>query len=81
MTVKTYPDTTVAGAGLQMAAAYTTPEIFYPTISEWHALLPAMIENGTMIVYYFTDEYFLINPLTAYNKTSADVKAPPFLLS
>ena len=81
MTVKTYPDTTVAGAGLQMAAAYTTPDLFYQAISEFHTLLPAMIENGAMVVYYFTDEYFLINPVTAYNKTSEDVKAilAPFL--
>jgi hypothetical protein len=81
MTVKAHPDATVAGAGLQLAAAYTTPDLFYQAISEFHSLLPAMIENGTMIVYYFTNEYFLINPLTAYNKTSADVKAilAPFL--
>lgn len=81
LTVKTYPDTTVSGAGLQLAAAYTTPDNFYQAVSEFHALLPAMIGNGTMVVYYFTDEYFLINPLTAYNKTSTEVKAilAPFL--
>jgi hypothetical protein len=81
MTVKTYPDTTVAGAGLQFAAAYTTSDLFYQAISEFHALLPAMIDNGTMVVYYFNDEYFLINPITAYNKTSTEVKAilAPFL--
>ncbi|KAH7410678.1 putative isoamyl alcohol oxidase [Cadophora sp. MPI-SDFR-AT-0126] len=81
MTVKTYPDTKVAGAGLQMAAAYTTQDIFYEAISEFHALLPAMIANGTMVVYYFTDAVFLINPVTAYNRTAADVKAilAPFI--
>ncbi|RFU28033.1 hypothetical protein B7463_g8305, partial [Scytalidium lignicola] len=81
MTVKTYPDTMVSGAGLQFAAAYTTPDIFYQAVAEFHTLLPVMIDNGTMIVYYFTDSYFIINPLTAYNKTSAQVKAilSPFI--
>lgn len=81
MTVKTYPDAPVAGAGLKMSSAYTTPENFYKAISEFHELLPAMIENGTMVVYYFSDTYFLINPVTAYNKTAADVKSilTPFL--
>jgi len=75
MTVKTYPDAMVSGAGLQFAAAYTTTDIFYKAVAEFYALLPAMIDNGTMVVYYFTDTYFIINPLTAYNKTSAEVQA------
>jgi hypothetical protein len=81
MTVKTHSDAPVAGAGLQMASAYTTPDLFYQAISEFHSLLPAMVEQGIMIVYYFNDEIFLINPLTAYNKTSANVKTilAPFL--
>lgn len=81
MTVKTYPDAMVSGAGLQFAAAYTTTDIFYKAVAEFHTLLPAMVDNGTMVVYYFTDAYFIINPLTAYNKTSAEVKAilSPFI--
>lgn len=75
MTVKTYPDAMVSGAGLQFAAAYTTADIFYQVVEEFHTLLPAMIDNGTMVVYYFTDTYFIINPMTAYNKTSEDVQA------
>lgn len=75
MTVKTYPDAMVSGAGLQFAAAYTTTDIFYEAVAKFHTLLPAMIDNGTMVVYYFTDAYFIINPLTAYNKTSAQVQA------
>jgi len=81
MTVKTYPDAMVSGAGLQLASAYTTADLFYQAVEEFHTLLPAMVDNGTMIVYYFTDEYFIINPLTAFNKTSADVQAilSPFI--
>ncbi|TVY83258.1 FAD-linked oxidoreductase ZEB1 [Lachnellula suecica] len=75
MTVKTYPDAMVSGAGLQFAAAYTTQDIFYSVVEEFHTLLPAMIDNGTMVVYYFTDTFFIINPVTAYNKTKEDVEA------
>ena len=75
MTVKTYPDAMVSGAGLQFAAAYTTADLFYQAVEEFYTLLPAMIDNGTMVVFYFTDAYFIINPLTAYNKTSSQVQA------
>lgn len=73
--MKTYPDAPVAGAGLEFLAAYTTPDIFYEAVAQFYELLPAMIDNDTMVVHYFTDSYFIINPLTAYNKTSADVEA------
>lgn len=75
MTVKTYPDAKVGGAELAFAAAYTTTALFNDAVEQFHALLPAMIDNGTMIVYMMLDGEFLINPLTAYNKTAADVKA------
>ncbi|KAF4635585.1 hypothetical protein G7Y89_g2518 [Cudoniella acicularis] len=75
MTVKTYPDAMVSGAGLEFAAAYTTADLFYEAVSKFHALLPAMVDNGTMVVYYFTNTFFIINPMTAYNKTSAEVEA------
>ncbi|RDW65276.1 putative isoamyl alcohol oxidase [Coleophoma crateriformis] len=75
MTVKTYPDAPIGGAGLQFLAAYTTSDVFYEAISEFHALLPAMVDNGTMVVYYFNDAIFSINPITAYNMTAAEVEA------
>ncbi|PVH81290.1 putative isoamyl alcohol oxidase [Cadophora sp. DSE1049] len=75
MTVKTYPDAPVGGAGLQLSAAYTTKDNFYQAIEQFHSLLPAMVDNGTMVVFYYTDNIFLINPVTAYNKTGDDVKA------
>lgn len=82
MTVKTYPDAMVSGAGLQFAAAYTTADKFYEAIDKFYTLLPAMVDNGTMVVSYFTDTFFIINPMTAYNKTKADVQAilAPFVL-
>jgi len=42
-----------------------------------------MVDAGTMVVHYFTSSFFMILPLSAYNKTAADVKAilAPFLAS
>ena len=33
-----------------------------------------MVDAGAMVVYYFTDAFFDISPLTAYGKTEAEVK-------
>jgi hypothetical protein len=74
-TVKTYPDAPVGGAELEFLSAYTTPDLFYEAIAAYYSLLPAIIDNGTMVISYFTDQFFTIKPVTAYNKTAADVKA------
>ena len=33
-----------------------------------------MVDGGAMVVYYFTDAFFEIAPLTAYGKSEAQVK-------
>jgi len=74
MTVKAHPDTTVSGASLLFLSSSTTMDNFYAGIEKFHSLLPAMVDAGSMVVYYFSDAFFQIGPLTAYNKTSAEVK-------
>ena len=34
-----------------------------------------MVDAGAMVIYYFSDAFFQINPVTAYNKTESEVKA------
>jgi FAD/FMN-containing dehydrogenase len=75
MTVKAYPDTIVSGATLIFNADTTTPDNFYAAIGKFHSLLPAMVDAGAMVVYYFTSAFFQIAPLTGYNMTSAEAKA------
>lgn len=75
MTVKVYPDTTVSGAMLVFTSDTTTPDNFYAAIEKFHTLLPAMVDAGAMVVYYFTDAFFQIAPLTGYGMTSAQVEA------
>lgn len=95
MTVKVFPDTYVGAGTLAFYVADTTEDAFYEGINAFHAALPAMVDAGSMVVYYFTStvsfplmvlqvclelcltqlQFFQIAPLTAYNKTAAEVKA------
>jgi hypothetical protein len=75
ITVKTFPDAHIGGATLSFYADENPTETFYGAIDAFHAALPTMVEAGSMVVYYFTSSFFMIAPLTAYNKTSAEVEA------
>ncbi|KKK21266.1 hypothetical protein P175DRAFT_0450907 [Aspergillus ochraceoroseus IBT 24754] len=72
VTVKAHADATIAGALLEFAN--TDSDIFYEAVSQFHALLPAMIDAGASVIYEMTSQVFAINPVTAYNMTSDDVK-------
>lgn len=54
MTVKTFPGATVTGGTLTYYAAGLSNDTFYKAISEFHQALPAMVDAGSMVVYYFT---------------------------
>ncbi|KFY17338.1 hypothetical protein V492_00748 [Pseudogymnoascus sp. VKM F-4246] len=75
MTAKVYPDATVSGATLIFQSSSTTMDNFYAGVEKFHSLLPAMVDAGSMMVYFFSDAFFQIGPMTAYNKTSAEVKS------
>jgi hypothetical protein len=75
MTVKAYPDTIVGGASLAFVSNGLTTDTFYSAISKFHEKLPAMVDAGTMVVYYFGSGFFQIAPITAYNKTAAQVQS------
>ncbi|OBT81769.1 hypothetical protein VE02_09400 [Pseudogymnoascus sp. 03VT05] len=75
MTAKAYPDAIVSGATLIFQASSTTADDFYAGVEKFHSLLPAMVDAGSMMVYFFDDTFFQIGPLTAYNKTSTEVKS------
>lgn len=73
--VKAYKDAPIAGASLQFTAANITTDTFYEAVSQFHSLLPAMVDQGVTVIYQMTSSVFIINPITAYNQTTADVKA------
>ncbi|PQE10687.1 isoamyl alcohol oxidase protein [Rutstroemia sp. NJR-2017a BVV2] len=75
MTVKAHQDTTVGGASLLFLSSGTTLDNFYSAIDKFHALLPAMVDAGSMLVYYFTNTSFEIFPITVYNKSATETQA------
>lgn len=74
VTVRTHPDTVFGGASLSFFTTDNSESGFYDAIQAFHEELPAMVDAGTMVVHYFTSSFFMIAPLTAYNKTADEVK-------
>ncbi|KAK8089088.1 hypothetical protein PG997_004049 [Apiospora hydei] len=74
MTIKAFPDATIGGATLSFYMKNNPKENFYNGIQAFHEALPAMVDAGAMVVYYFTDSFFQISPLNAYNKTKDEVE-------
>jgi hypothetical protein len=74
MTVKAFPDAVFGGATLSFFSTDNPTEQFFAAIHTFHEVLPAMVDAGTMVVYYFTTSFFTISPINAYNKTQAEVE-------
>jgi len=75
MTSKVYPDAKVGGASVVFyAAEQSSADNFYKAIESFHSLLPAMVDAGHLVIYYFNDAFFQIAPTTAYNKSKAQVE-------
>jgi hypothetical protein len=70
MTAKIHPEATVGGAQIIVAAASTTQANFNKLVSEFHAMLPTMIDQGAMVVYFLNNQIFEITPVTVYNSTA-----------
>lgn len=76
MTVKTYPDAVVSGLKLSLLKAdnANSSAAVFSAVDEFHAALPDLVNFGTMVIYYFTDEYLTVSALTAFNKTQAELE-------
>lgn len=70
MTVKLHPEATIGGAKIIIAAATTTQDNFNKFVAGFHAMLPAMIDKGAMVIYLLTNTVFELEPVTVYNSTS-----------
>lgn len=75
MTVKAYKEAVFGGATVNFNTVNNKKEALYNGIQAFHEELPAMVDAGAMVVHYFTNEFFSIAPLSAYNRTEAEVKA------
>jgi hypothetical protein len=74
MTIRAFPEATIGGATLAIAAAYTTQDIFNEAVTAFHAMLPNMTDLGASLGYLLTNQYLQINPVTVYNSTGEYVE-------
>lgn len=70
VTMRAFPDATIGGAAVTVAAAYTTTELYYEAVAAFHRLLPNMTELGASVAYLLTSEYLAVDPVTVYNSTA-----------
>lgn len=83
MTVKAFPDAKVGAATLAFFNTNNDQATFYKAIETFHSKLPGMVDAGSMVVYYFTNTFFQIAPLTAFGKSQDEVQTllAPFVSS
>lgn len=75
VTFKAHQDTYIGGATLSFLTSSNPTELFYEAIDAFHEKLPAMVDAGAMVVYYFDSSFFQISPISAYNKTQSEVES------
>jgi FAD/FMN-containing dehydrogenase len=66
-TVKAHPDAAFCGASFSITTP-DAPENIFEVIDAWHAALPAIVDAGVMVIYFFGDGFLQIPALTAYGK-------------
>lgn len=71
MTVRAHPDARVGGA--TFAIPETRSDVLYQVIDAWHAALPAIVDSGVMVIYFFGQGFLQSPALTAYGKTKEQV--------
>ncbi|KAI0010208.1 FAD binding domain protein [Xylariaceae sp. FL0662B] len=81
VTVKTFKEGVVGGAGLSFNKTGISDKTFWEAITEFHASLPAIVDTGATIVYSLTNTSFEITPLTSPGSSKDKVSAllQPFL--
>ncbi len=81
LTAKAHKDVLVSGANLTFTNEGISQDTFYAGIAAYHALLAPIINAGAMSISFFTNDSFMISPLTAPGISKADLARllQPFL--
>jgi FAD/FMN-containing dehydrogenase len=80
VTLKIHPDAPTSGASISIGDS----GLDYARVLElWHKALPSILDNGNMATYYATNATFVLQSLTAYNRTVQNLEPDlaPFLVS
>lgn len=59
---------------MTILAAENDQEAFYSAIDAFHEEIASIVDAESMVIYFFAEAFFQISPLTAYGKTSSQVK-------
>ncbi|KAL6898909.1 hypothetical protein GGI43DRAFT_72493 [Trichoderma evansii] len=78
---RAHPDDVVAGAKFAIDTTSLGDSVLYSIIDAFHAALPAIVDSGVMIIYFFGPGFFQVPAMTAYGKTQDEVEAilKPFI--
>ncbi|KPM42244.1 hypothetical protein AK830_g4350 [Neonectria ditissima] len=74
VTVRAHPEAKVSGVSFLITAPEGKPEKIYDIINAFHAALPDIVDNGIMIIYFFSDTFLQVPAMTAHKKTKAEVE-------
>ncbi|KAH0493142.1 hypothetical protein TgHK011_008062 [Trichoderma gracile] len=75
MVFQAHPDAIVGGAKFSIDTTSLGSETLYAIIDAFHAALPAVVDSGVMVIYFFGQGFFQVPALTAYGKTQAETEA------
>lgn len=65
LTTKAFPDGSVAGASLSFNTSTMSVDTYWELIGIWQTQLPKLVDQGSMMVYSFTNTTFGLSPLTS----------------
>lgn len=75
LTSKAHPDTPTSGANLTFTSEGVSQDAYYETITIWHSSLAEAVDAGTMSVWFFTNESFILSPMTGPDVTVDQLRA------
>ncbi|KAL2759357.1 hypothetical protein ACRALDRAFT_1025952 [Sodiomyces alcalophilus JCM 7366] len=82
MVVRAYPAENVGGAAFQLLAPTVSRDQFDAAVVAFYDLLPQMVDDGAMVVFYNNDQMLAVKPVTVWNSTAdyvRDVVLAPFV--
>jgi len=74
LTSKAHPDTPTSGANLTFTSDGVSQDAYYEAITTWHSSLAEAVDAGTMSVWFFTNESFILSPMTGPDVTVDELK-------
>ncbi|KAH6689806.1 FAD binding domain-containing protein [Plectosphaerella plurivora] len=82
LTVRAHETAPVGGAAFQLLSPVVGKAKFDAAVARFHDLLPAMVDQGAMVVFLLNSQFLVVRPMTVWNATAEhvrDVVLAPFV--